>query len=192
MGLRVPQPFTWPPPKLPDLPWELALKTAVAGALSLFVAHAVGLDFPVYALLAVATTAELGASASFLLVCYRLIGTLAAVGATLVVVQYWTITPLSAGIMMGVLVLACWSVGAEHAARLAPLVFAVGITEYASVTSSRHWAEGRLLATLVGAVVTLAVSGVPVPIGRKSARTRSGPECRPGAETPPGQIAGQE
>src|SRR5215210_2616506 len=40
MGLKVPQPFTWPPPKFRELPWELALKTAVAGALSLFVAHA--------------------------------------------------------------------------------------------------------------------------------------------------------
>lgn len=64
MRLKVPSPLTWPPPRPAELPFELALKTGVAAGLSLWAAHALGLDFPIYALLAVATTAELGATSS--------------------------------------------------------------------------------------------------------------------------------
>ncbi len=101
MRFKVPTPVSWPPPGPKELPFELALKTGVAAGLSLYAADALGLGFPVYALLAVATTAELGASSSFLLVCYRLIGTVLGVTATVVVVPYLTVSPLSAGIVMG-------------------------------------------------------------------------------------------
>ena len=161
MPLKTLLPIDWPPPAPRDLPFELALKMGLSAGLGLWVAHVLGLDFPVYVLLAVATVADTWVARSWRLAGYRLIGTLIGVGLAILVVEQWSVTPLSAGVVMGALVLFCTAIGQHDSLRLAVLVFAVGITEFTGDID--HWAGGRLIATLVGAGITIIVSAVPFP-----------------------------
>jgi uncharacterized membrane protein YgaE (UPF0421/DUF939 family) len=184
MALNVKLPIVWPPPAPRDLPWELGLKMGVAGGLGLFLAHLLGLDFPVYVLLAVATVVETDGGGSWLLAGYRLLGTLVGMALAVLVVDLWSVTPLSAGLVMGVIVVLCAGLGLRNSTRLAVLIFAVGITEFTADIG--HWAEGRLLATLVGAALAIVISAVPMP--HPALRTPADRD----SDVPPGYIAGQE
>ncbi len=177
-------PLDWPPAAPRDLPWELAVKMGAAAGLGLFIAHLLDLDFPIYVLLAVATTVDIQAVGSWLLAGYRMIGTLIGVGLAILVVEHWSVTPLSAGVVMGSIVVVCAGLGLRHSTRLAALVFAVGITEFTSEID--RWAGGRLVATLVGAVVAIAVSAVPMP--HPALRSRHLDE----SDVPRGFVVGQE
>ncbi|MGH9279509.1 MAG: FUSC family protein [Acidimicrobiales bacterium] len=178
-------PLDWPPPAPKDLPLELALKMGVAAGVGLWIAHVLGLDFPVYVLLAVATCVDITGAGSWLLSGYRLIGTLIGVPLAMLVVNYWSVTPFSAGLVMGGIVMACAPFGLRHSTRLAALIFAVGVTDFASEVN--HWGGGRLLATTVGAIVSIVVSAVPIPhpIFRRHPHGAN-------PDTPPGFIVGQE
>lgn len=184
MALNAKLPLVWPPPAPRDLPWELALKMGVAGGIGLFVANLLGLEFPVYVLLAVATVVDTDSGGSWLLAGYRLIGTVIGVVLAILVVEQWSVTPFSAGLVIGAIVLLCAGLGLRNSTRLAALVFAVGITEFTSGIDT--WAGGRLVATLVGAALAIVVSAVPMPH----------PALRSGAgepsDVPPGFIVGQE
>jgi uncharacterized membrane protein YgaE (UPF0421/DUF939 family) len=177
-------PFDWPPPAPRDLPFELALKMGLAAGVGLFVAHLLDLRFPIYVLLAVATCIDTEAVGSWLLAGYRLVGTLVGVLLAILVVHQWSVTPLSAGVVMGGIVLLCAGLGLRHSTRLAALVFAVGITEFSSQVD--RWAGGRLVATLVGAAVSIVVSAVPMP--HPALRRHHHPE----SDVPRGFIVGQE
>jgi hypothetical protein len=59
-------PFAWPPPAPKDLPFELAVRMGVAAGISLYIARAVGLHYPEYTLLAVATRADVHPDGSWL------------------------------------------------------------------------------------------------------------------------------
>jgi len=100
-------PLDWPPAAPKDMPWELALKMGVAGGIGLFVAHLIDLEFPLYVLLAVATTIDTEAVGSWLLAGYRMIGSLIGVWLAILVVELWSVTPLSAGVVMGSIVVIC-------------------------------------------------------------------------------------
>jgi uncharacterized membrane protein YgaE (UPF0421/DUF939 family) len=177
-------PLTWPPPAPRDLPWELALKMGVSAGVGLFVAHLLDLDFPVYVLLSVATIATTQIRGSWLLAGYRLIGTLIGVPLAILVVDRWSVTPLSTGVVVAAIVVICAGLGMRDSTRLAVLVFAVGITEFTSEIGT--WAKGRLVATLIGAAVTLVVCAVPMP--HPALRDRRAVE----ADVPRGFIVGQE
>ncbi len=164
--------------------FELALKMGVAAGVGLFVAHLVDLAFPVYVLLAVATTVETGGGRSWLLAGYRMFGTLIGIPLAMLVVQQWSVTPLSTGIVVGAVVLLCAALGVRDSTRLAVLVFAVGITEFTSDID--QWGEGRLIATLVGAAVGIVVSAVPMP--HPALRSRRPQD----SDVPRGFIVGQE
>ena len=175
-------PLDWPPPAPRDLPLELAIKMGLAAGIGLFVAHLLDLKFPVYVLLAVVTVVDTGAVGSWLLAGYRMVGSVIGVLLAVLVVQRWSVTPLSAGIVMGGIVVLCSALGARHSMRLAALVFAVGITEFSSEVDS--WAGNRLVATLVGAVITIVVSVVPMPHPLRRGRQES--------DVPREFIVGQE
>ncbi len=115
---------------------------------------------------------------------YRIIGTVVGELLAILVVHHWSVTPLSAGVVMGGMVLLCGGLGLRHSTRLAALVFAVGITEFASEVDT--WAGGRIVATLVGAAVSIVVSAVPMPFAML--RLRHDYE----SDVPRGFIVGQE
>ena len=184
LSSKVKLPVDWPPPAPKDLPFEFALKMGVAAGVGLFVAHLLDLNFPLYVLLAVATTVDTGAAGSWLLSGYRVLGSVIGVVLAVVVVEAWSVTPLSAGVVMGAIVVLCAGLGLRHSTRLAALVFAVGITEFTSEIG--RWAEGRLVATLVGAAVAIAVSAVPMP--HPALRSRKHHD----SDAPPGFVVGQE
>ncbi len=183
MAMSSKVPFTWPPPKPRDLPWELAVRMGVSAGLGLFVAHVLDLEFPVYVLLSVATVASISAGSSWLLAGYRLVGTLVGLPFAILVAEHSSVTPLSAGLVMGAIVLICAGIGSRDATRLAALVFAVGVIEFSDDVTT--WAKGRLVATIVGAAVTFVVCAVPLP-------HRLGPRHPHEPDVPRGFIVGQE
>jgi len=177
-------PFAWPPPAPKDLPFELAVRMGVAAGIALYIARAVGLHYPEYTLLAVATCADVHPDGSWLLSGYRLVGTIIGVSGAAVVLDVWGVTPLSAGIGFAIIALFCTAVGARHSLRLALLVFSIGTT----TTFAHHhttWAWGRLLSTSIGCAVAIAVSLVPWPTSPWYYRKHE-------LEAPAGYIVGQE
>ncbi len=88
MAITSKLPLQWPPPAPRDLPFELALKMGVSAGLGLWLAHLLGLDFPVYVLLAVPTVVTTEAARSWVLAGYRLIGTLIGIGLAILVVEH--------------------------------------------------------------------------------------------------------
>jgi uncharacterized membrane protein YgaE (UPF0421/DUF939 family) len=189
MTIKRKRPPMWPRPAPGDFPLELAVKMGVSAGLGLFVAHLLDLAFPVYVLLAVATVADTRGARSWLLAGYRLIGTIIGIALAIFVVELWSVTPFSAGVVMGAIVLICSGLGQRDSLRLAVIVFAVGITEFRADID--NWAEGRIIATLVGAAVTVVVSAVPLP--RRPRRRRHRDDTEDGdSDLPPGSIVGQE
>jgi uncharacterized membrane protein YgaE (UPF0421/DUF939 family) len=140
---------------------HLAVKMALAAALGLAVAQAIGLPYPEYAVLAAATVTDDHARPSAVLGALRMVGSAVGVVLALLLVEVIGVTPWSIGLASLVGVGVCVLVRSAAAARLSMIVLGVGTLGIGDGVEG--WAGSRLLTTFVGVVITVIVSALPWP-----------------------------
>lgn len=138
---------------------QLCLRAALAAGVSLGLAEQLGLEFPIYALIAAVIVTDLSPEQSRRLGVQRLVGTVvgAACGAgfsVLAAASPWTI---GFGILVAMLV--CQLLRVESGAKLAGYV--CGIVMLSFNVNPWTYALYRLIETVLGGSVAVAVSFVP-------------------------------
>ena len=142
---------------------QVSIRAAVAAGLAVATARLLGLQFPVYALIAAILVTDLVPARTRELAVPRLAGTI--LGATLggvisVVSKFWPhVGPLIIGVGVMAAVFLSHLLGMKDAAKVAGYVCGVVLLAY----SDRPWgyAAYRLIETIVGMMIAVMVSFVP-------------------------------
>jgi uncharacterized membrane protein YgaE (UPF0421/DUF939 family) len=137
---------------------QLSARAGLGAGLSVIVARALCLPFPIYAMIAAVIVTDLSPARTRQLSLQRTAGTVlgAALGAALAAwaASTWAIAAGVAGAM-----LACHALRMKEAARLAGYVCAIVMLDHAG--DPWRYAVLRLVETLIGIAVALLVSLVP-------------------------------
>lgn len=140
-------------------PFQLAVRAGLAAGLSLAIAMLLGLEFPLYAMIAAVIITDLSPVQTRQLGLQRLTGTVlgAALGAVLAMLQIHDPWMIGLGIMAAIFL--CHVLRLQGATKLAGYVCGLVLLEH----SAHPWAYAlyRLIETLLGIVVAMAVSFVP-------------------------------
>jgi uncharacterized membrane protein YgaE (UPF0421/DUF939 family) len=138
---------------------QLALRSAVAAGVSVWMARELALPHPIYAMIAAVIVTDLSPARTRALALPRIAGTVigAVVGAavcTVLTAQTWT---MAVGIALSIL--ACHALRMPEAAKLAGFVSGIVLLEHVAAPWSYGW--DRLVETLIGIAVAVLVSLVP-------------------------------
>jgi len=138
---------------------QLALRAAVAAALSIAIAQALKLEHPIYAFLAAVIVTDLLPSQSQHLGLRRLLATI--LGAVCGAALSPMLAPSPLGIGLGVLLAMLMSqlFRAQDAAKVAGYICGIVVLDHS--TEPWHYAFYRLIETALGVVVAWAISYVP-------------------------------
>jgi uncharacterized membrane protein YgaE (UPF0421/DUF939 family) len=139
--------------------FQLALRASLAAGLSLAIAQFLGLQFPIYALIAAIIVTDLSPAESIRLGWHRLTATIigAVCGATLSMVlpaSSWAI-----GISILVAMLSCHLLRIPEVVRVAAYTSAIVAFSYG--VDPWHYAFYRLIETALGICVAWSISHVP-------------------------------
>ncbi len=140
---------------------EIVVKTAVSAGVGLAVARAIHLPLPEYTVLAAATVADVRAKEAGLLGLLRLVGSVVGASLAVLLVDVVGVHPWSVGIAAAIGMSVCVLLRSAAAARLSVIVLGVGCVGFGDEVGT--WMGDRLLTTLFGVAVSVAVSAVPWP-----------------------------
>jgi uncharacterized membrane protein YgaE (UPF0421/DUF939 family) len=144
---------------------QLALRSGVAAAAAVAIAVALGLEFPIYAMIAAVIVTDLSSQRTRELSLQRLVGTV--LGAALGALASMTglIGPLAIGLSIALTLFLCHALKLEGTAKLAAYVCGIVVLDH----SAQPWeyAAFRLVETVLGVVVAVAVSAIPLLIRAK-------------------------
>lgn len=140
----------------------MSIRAGAAAAISVIVAHALKLEFPLYALVAAIIVTDLSASRTRHLGLQRLIGTIigAVLGASLGALSPLAHAgPLLVAVGVFAAMLATHVLGVRDAAKLAGFVSGIVLLDH----NDRPWryALYRLVETLIGFAAAFAISLIP-------------------------------
>jgi uncharacterized membrane protein YgaE (UPF0421/DUF939 family) len=143
---------------LPGL--QLALRAGVAAGASVALADALQLGYPIYAMIGAVIVTDLSPAKTRELALQRLVGTVlgAAIGALVSVIGL--VGPGAIGLSIAVTLFLCHALGLRGTAKLAGYVCGIVMLEH----SAQPWeyAALRVVETVLGVVVAVAVSVVPL------------------------------
>jgi uncharacterized membrane protein YgaE (UPF0421/DUF939 family) len=143
---------------LPGL--QLALRAGVAAGASVALADALQLGYPIYAMIGAVIVTDLSPAKTRELALQRLVGTVlgAAIGALVSVIGL--VGPGAIGLSIAVTLFLCHALGLRGTAKLAGYVCGIVMLEH----SAQPWeyAAFRVVETVLGVVVAVAVSVVPL------------------------------
>lgn len=139
---------------------QLGLRSGLAAGVSIALAAALRLEFPIYAMIGAVIVTDLAPGKTRQLALQRLVGTVlgAAIGALVSVIGL--VGPGAIGLSIGVTLFACHVIGLQGTAKLAAYVCGIVMLDH----SAQPWAYAafRLVETVLGVVVAVAVSAVPL------------------------------
>lgn len=150
-----------PLPRVSLLPGlQLALRAGVAAGASVALADALQLGYPIYAMIGAVIVTDLSPAKTRELALQRLVGTVlgAAIGALVSVIGL--VGPGAIGLSIAVTLFLCHALGLRGTAKLAGYVCGIVMLEH----SAQPWeyAAFRVVETVLGVVVAVAVSVVPL------------------------------
>jgi uncharacterized membrane protein YgaE (UPF0421/DUF939 family) len=143
---------------LPDL--QLALRVGVAAGLSIALASALRLEFPIYAMIAAVIVTDLSPRQTRALGLQRLVGTVLGAGLGALVCSFGLSGSTAIGASICIALFLCQLLRLQGTARLAAYVCGIVMLEF----SAQPWeyAAFRLVETVLGVVTAVAVSAVPL------------------------------
>ncbi|MGE0153631.1 MAG: aromatic acid exporter family protein [Reyranellaceae bacterium] len=138
---------------------QLSLRASVAAAVSLAIAQAAGLQYPIYALIAAVMVSDLSPAQTRKLALRRVVATV--IGAACGIAASLTLPADTLSIGVGILVamLVCNLLRTPESAKLAGYVCAIIVITYA--TDPWWYAFYRLVETVIGIAVAWLMSLVP-------------------------------
>ncbi len=143
---------------LPSL--QLALRVGVAAGVSIALANALQLEFPIYAMIAAVIVTDLSPQQTRALGLQRLVGTVlgAGLGALVCTLGFSGAAAIGASICIALFL--CQLLRLQGTARLAAYVCGIVMLEF----SAQPWeyAAFRLVETVLGVATAVAVSAVPL------------------------------
>jgi uncharacterized membrane protein YgaE (UPF0421/DUF939 family) len=144
---------------------QLALRSGVAACASVAIAIALGLEFPIYAMIAAVIVIDLSSQRTRELGLQRLVGTVLGAGLGALVSMTGLVGPLAIGISIALTLFLCHALKLEGTAKLAAYVCGIVVLDH----SAQPWeyAAFRLVETMLGVVVAVAVSAIPLLIRAK-------------------------
>ena len=139
--------------------FQLALRVAIAAAVSLFIAQLLHLDLPIFVLISAVIVTDLSPTQSRQLGLRRLLTT--AIGAVLgaIICSYLPANPWIVGLSVGITILACGLAGTREDAKIAGFVCGVIVLTHMPDPWMSAWR--RFFETAVGIGAAWAVSYVP-------------------------------
>ena len=138
---------------------QLAVRSAIAAAISVGIVQWLGLAHPIYAMIAAVIVTDLEAEQSRKFALNRLIGTVIGAGIGALAAPWLAPGPLAVLFAIGSIMLFCHALKLDGAAKISGYICGIVVLEH----SGHAWlyAVERLLETLVGIGVALGLSLVP-------------------------------
>jgi uncharacterized membrane protein YgaE (UPF0421/DUF939 family) len=139
---------------------QLALRSGVAASASVAIAIALELEFPIYAMIGAVIVTDLSPQTTRQLALQRLVGTVLGAGLGALVSMTGLVGPVAIGLSIAVTLFLCHALKLQGTAKLAAYVCGIVVLDY----SAQPWeyAAFRLVETVLGVVVAVAVSAVPL------------------------------
>lgn len=143
--------------------FQIASRAAVGAALSLVLAQALRLDYPIYAMLAAIIVTELSPAQTHKLSLRRIVATLVGAVCGALLARLLPTNPWTIGLGIAVAMLLCHFVRAAEGARVAGYICGIAMLTH----GADPWAYAfhRTVETLLGIVVAFAISFVPKLLG---------------------------
>ena len=155
---------------------QLSSRAAAAAGITVAIAHAAGLQFPVFAMIAAVIVTDIESSKTREQAIPRVIGTLAG-GATGALACYW-MPPSAWAVAIAIFVpmFAFRALGMPDAAKLAGYVTALVVLQHSGDTRDAWlYAVDRVIETLLGVCVAVLVSFAPKVLSAEDDKTRPAP-----------------
>lgn len=141
-------------------PLQLSLRVGLAAGVSVGLAAALGLEFPIYAMIGAVIVTDLSPQRTRELGLQRLVGTVLGAAMGALVAMSGLLGPVAIGLSIAITLFLCHALKLQGTAKLAAYVCGIVMLDH----SAQPWeyAAFRLVETVLGVVVAVAVSSVPL------------------------------
>lgn len=138
---------------------QLAVRSAIAGAVAVQIVQWMDTSHPIYAMIGAVIVTDLRPEQSRTFALNRLAGTVIGAGIGALAVPWLGPSALAVLVTVGAMMLLCHALKLDGAAKVSGYICGIVVLEHSG--NAWHYAGERLVETVVGIVVALAVSMVP-------------------------------
>lgn len=138
---------------------QLAVRSAIAAAVAVAIVQWIGTSHPIYAMIAAVIVTDLRPEQSRQFALNRLAGTVVGAGVGALAVPWLGPSALAILLTVGAMMLLCHALKLDGAAKVSGYICGIVVLEHSG--NAWYYAGERLVETLVGIGVALALSLVP-------------------------------